>query len=487
MTGLALLAVSITYISFSEIIDARLHGERIRSLPRVYGRPVEFRKGQDFSEIDLVARLNDLGYAQHSTVEKPGEFAIKANEIWLAPRAAISRASRCAWSCQQGAQEGRAPGHPGHPRRGRRADRKWWTSIRRCCGADAGGRPAEAAPSTLAQIPKRMQQAVLAIEDQSFYSHPGDQPVPAGASVAFKSLVGGAIQGGASTITQQLSRMFFLVPTNSTRNCRAESAGIATNPTRARRARGVSVAGPRAARLEDEILELYLNDVYLGQRGSFAIHGVAEAARIFYGKDVSNITVAEAALIAGLIQSPASRSPFTNPKRAVERRNTVIRSMASEKFITAEEADAATKEPLLVAATVGGQRGSLLRGHGQPGGVGLVRRRHRCQPGGRAHHARPEPAAGGARRRPHRPRDGGRGTGQAQEEESGPCAGGAGGDRPAHRRDPALVGGRSYNQSQFNRAATSRRQPGSVFKPFVYLAAFEHAARTGQPDLTAAP
>ena len=66
---------------------------------------------------------------------------------------------------------------------------------------------------------------------------------------------------------------------------------------------------------KDEILELYLNDVYLGQRGSFAIHGVAEASRIFFGKDVANITIAEAAVIAGVIQSPASRSPFSNSKR----------------------------------------------------------------------------------------------------------------------------------------------------------------------------
>ena len=74
---------------------------------------------------------------------------------------------------------------------------------------------------------------------------------------------------------------------------------------------------------KDEILELYLNDVYLGQRGSFAIHGVAEASRIFFGKDVANLRLSEAALIAGVIQSPASRSPFANPKargRAPQRR-----------------------------------------------------------------------------------------------------------------------------------------------------------------------
>ena len=79
---------------------------------------------------------------------------------------------------------------------------------------------------------------------------------------------------------------------------------------------------------KDAILELYLNDVYLGQRGSFAIHGIGEAARLFFGKDVANLSLSEAALIAGVIQSPGLRSPFANPKRAVERRDVVLRAMA---------------------------------------------------------------------------------------------------------------------------------------------------------------
>src|SRR4029077_17025649 len=79
---------------------------------------------------------------------------------------------------------------------------------------------------------------------------------------------------------------------------------------------------------KNDILEMYLNDVPLGQRGSFAIFGVAEAARLFFSKDVSNITLAEAATIAGVIQSPSALSPFTNPARCRERRNVVLQSMA---------------------------------------------------------------------------------------------------------------------------------------------------------------
>src|SRR3712207_335508 len=97
-----------------------------------------------------------------------------------------------------------------------------------------------------------------------------------------------------------------------------------------------------------EILELYLNDVYLGNRGSFALHGVAEAARIFFGKDVSNLTLSEAALIAGVIQNPYQHSPFVNRERSRERRNTVLNAMAEADFITRDAATRAQSDPITV-------------------------------------------------------------------------------------------------------------------------------------------
>src|SRR4029079_7158153 len=89
---------------------------------------------------------------------------------------------------------------------------------------------------------------------------------------------------------------------------------------------------------KDQILELYLNDVVLGQRGPFEIHGVSEASRIFFGKDVRNVTLAEAATIAGLIQSPSRLSPFRNPDRARERRNVVLKEMTDNHLISAADA-----------------------------------------------------------------------------------------------------------------------------------------------------
>ena len=111
----------------------------------------------------------------------------------------------------------------------------------------------------------------------------------------------------------------------------------------------MSAASP-TVRFATSFLELYLNDVYLGQRGSFAIHGVAEASRLFFGKDVANLTVGEAALIAGVIQNPGLHSPFVNPKNAVDRRNVVLRAMAEEDYITKDVAERASREPLTVSA-----------------------------------------------------------------------------------------------------------------------------------------
>src|SRR5262249_2561993 len=99
---------------------------------------------------------------------------------------------------------------------------------------------------------------------------------------------------------------------------------------------------------KDEILEIYLNAIPLGQRGSFSIVGVSEAARLFFGKDVSNVTVAEAATIAGVIQSPSALSPFSNPARCRDRRTVVLHAMAAGEFIAGDTAEKATKEPLNV-------------------------------------------------------------------------------------------------------------------------------------------
>ena len=108
---------------------------------------------------------------------------------------------------------------------------------------------------------------------------------------------------------------------------------------------------------KDEVLEMYLNDMPLGQRGSFSIVGIPEAARLFFGKDISNVTVAEAATMAGVLQSPSALSPFNNPVRCKERRNVVLQAMADSGFIEQVVADVAMHEPLVVVQRALGRDG----------------------------------------------------------------------------------------------------------------------------------
>src|ERR1051326_7259964 len=149
---------------------------------------------------------------------------------------------------------------------------------------------------------------------------------------------------GGSTITQQLVRNVFLPKFG---------IGMTLQEARERSSRRKAIEIwvsliLTAKASKDDILEMYLNDIPLGQRGSFAIFGVAEASRLFFAKDVSNVTLAEAATIAGVIQQPSALSPFNNPARCKERRNVVLQAMVDSGFVDKAAADLAAAEPLAV-------------------------------------------------------------------------------------------------------------------------------------------
>jgi penicillin-binding protein 1B len=493
--GISALAVAAVatyfYISFGRLIDERLHGERERALPRVYARPVEVRRGQAMSEQDLIARLNDLGYAQRPRLSNPGEFAVIRNGILITPRggASAGKTVRVDFTVPAARRAANSPPPPATIRAVEVAgaaksdavelDSPLLTALMTSAAREKRRHVA------LSTIPKHVQQAVLAIEDQRFYSHPGVNPIRfIGAAIA--NVLGGKRISGASTITEQLSRMFFL---EDEFNAELQTGTRGRSwDSRLRKARQMWMAVVLERRAsKDEILELYLNDVYLGQRGSFAIHGVAEASRIFFGKDVANLSVSEGALIAGVINSPASRSPFANPKRAVERRNVVIMAMASERYITQDQAERAVHDPLKVVARavdneapyfvdlVSEQLNEDFPGlTTQPGTVDVyttidINMQRAAIDAIREGLAKVDTLLSGRRRkRPQPP--------QAALIAVDPRTG----------EILAMVGGRSYNQSQFNRAVVAHRQPGSVFKPFVYLAAFERAAAEGRSDFTPA-
>jgi penicillin-binding protein 1B len=494
VAALALIASAVLgyyYVQLSRIIDARLTGERDRVIPRVFARPLSLHTGQGLSPGELVARLNDIGYTEKSRVERAGEFVAARDTIVLIPRGgdhagASVRLVFAKPTVVQAAQRNaaRPPNRidsmmaAGRPIDEVTLDPPMLTGL-----VTASREKRRRVP--LATIPARMQQAVLAIEDRRFYAHPGIDPISVVSAVITNLRSDRRYPVGRSTVTQQLSRMFFL---SAEFNAELQSGtrGRTWESYRRKALEAFMALILETKTDKEEILELYLNDVYLGNRGSFALHGVAEAARIFFGKDVSNISLSEAALIAGVIQNPYQHSPFVNRERAKERRDLVLGAMADTDYITREAAERASNDPITVVTRavdneapyfvdyLGEELQADFPGITQRSGaldiyttLDLNLQRY-AQDAVREGLARVDLTLSKRRRPP------------------GPAQAALVAIDPRTGEVLAMVGGRFYNQSQFNRATGARRQPGSTFKPFVYLAAFERAAEEGRADLTPA-
>jgi penicillin-binding protein 1B len=467
--GIPLVVISAVFsyywVVFSRMIDARMSGEMTRTDPRVFARPVELHKGQGLTQRQLIDRLNDLGYAHRPRTEQPGEFTVGRDAMVLIPRDGDHQGQlvRLVFG-------GRAPKSTETtridtielPATKKQADRITLDApLITALVADAREKRRDV---PLQVIPKPMIEAVLAIEDRRFYEHPGIDPIGIAGAI-FRNVFGNkAYLASGSTITQQLVKNTFLTPEKTPKRKMTEwfmSVVLETRLTK------------------DQILQLYLNDVSLGQRGSFAIHGVAEAARLFFAKDIANVNAVEAATIAGVIQSPSRLSPFNNPERAKDRRNVVLRAMVDSGFMSGDAAERAVREPLgIVQRALEAEAPyfvdyisqELQSKYPSAGTVDVyttldVHLQRVAQDALRDGLTRLDEVLARRKRRP-----------QAALIAVDPRTG----------EVLAFVGGRSYNQSQYNRAVSARRQPGSVFKPFVYLAAFEHAQAEGRTDLTPA-
>ena len=466
------------YVSVSRLIDRSLHGERDKVFPQVFARPLEIYRGQSLTNQQLIDRLNDLGYSQRTKPEKPGEFAVNGGTVSIVPRPPEFKGQVVQVGFQRLADRGGAGS----------AERAAPPVGSRACGCSSANQPSERLtldapvlsaivagerekrrPVALSAMNPRMVEAVLAIEDHRFYEHPGVDPI--GVLGALKSYATGrrSYLAGGSTITQQLVRNVFLPNFDMTlQEARRRS------PSRKVLEIFVSlVLTSRASK--DEILEMYLNNVPLGQRGSFAIFGVAEASRLFFGKDVSNVSVAEAATIAGVIQQPSALSPFSNPQRCRDRRNVVLQAMAEGGYIDEATAARASKEPLVVVQraleaeapyfvdyvnqTLDENYPGLTTTTSQAVDVYTTLDLHLQR---LAQDAVRKGLTNVDQLLPKRKKGKAEVALIALDPRTGEIL--------------SFIGGRSYNQSQYNRAIVSRRQPGSVFKPFVYLTAFEQAA-----------
>ncbi|MBT5664447.1 MAG: PBP1A family penicillin-binding protein [Rhodospirillaceae bacterium] len=291
-------------------------------------------------------------------------------------------------------------------------------------------------------LPDHLPHAVIATEDRRFYDHFGMDIFGFARALVSNVRAGGIVQGG-STLTQQLAKNLFLTPTR----------------TVTRKLQELMLAIWLEARLsKDEILTLYLNRVYLGA----GTYGVEAAARKYFGKSARQVTLPEAALLAGLLKAPSRYAPTNNLKRSRARAAQVLKNMVAAGYLTAKQAKAAIRAPAKLArgSAAGGSRyfidwiqerlPSLI---GDPPADLLVTTTLDSAMQRAAEIAvETNLKRDGARRK----------IGQAALVAFGPSG-----------EMRAMVGGRSYAKSPFNRAAQAYRQPGSAFKPFVYLAALE--------------
>jgi penicillin-binding protein 1B len=301
-------------------------------------------------------------------------------------------------------------------------------------------------PVTLSELPDHLVQAVLAVEDQRFYQHHGLDFRRIGGALLANLKAGGITQGG-STVTQQLAKNLFLTASRS--------------PLRKLREAALALA-LEARYKKGTILEAYLNEIYLGQEGPRAIHGVGAAARYYFGKEVRRLSLAESALLAGMIRAPNRAAPTRNPAAARERRQLVLRQMLSQGRISRAAADRAQRTAIGTRA----YPGRAVDGrHFRDFAIPQVARRLPAR--GVAVYTTLDATLQRAAERAVRY---GLGRLRAPGVEAALVA-----IDPRSGEVLALVGGRDYGTSQFNRATEARRQPGSAFKPVVAVAALERS------------
>ncbi|MCP4036336.1 MAG: penicillin-binding protein 1B, partial [bacterium] len=286
------------------------------------------------------------------------------------------------------------------------------------------------------------------------------------------NLRAGGVRQGGSTLTQQLVKNFFLTPERTLRRKLQEA---------------VMALIVESRYSKRQILQSYLNEIYLGRRGSTSVHGVGEASRFYFGKSVMDLVPAESALLAAIIQSPNRLSPHRNPESARERRDLVLELMRKQGRIDLEAFNLARATPLDVAAPIteaGDARyfldflrrqlpeaydKELLQTEGLRIYSTLDSRLQRA-----AVRALTAGLESIEKQKPD----------LVSEDPAGRLQGCLIAMRPQTGEIVALVGGRSCGQSQFDRCTQARRAAGSVFKPFIYLAALE--SRLGPPVATLA-
>lgn len=463
--------VTYYYIQFGRLINQRLTGQVFQNTSRVYSSPGNIYVGESLRAATLETYLLNAGYQEGPSPNAPGEVHLTGSTVEVIPSSnSYFKGSNALRVDFAGAEVERITTVP----------------------AGASVDSAQIEPELITNLfdssrekrrvvafndlPPVLVHAVLAAEDKRFFEHgPLDMVRVFGAAMADLKL--GRKAQGASTIDMQVARSFFFTTKRDWR----------------RKLKEVLMASEIDQRFnKQQVFELYANEVYLGNRGTFAIRGFGEATQAYFGKDIRELSVGEAAFLGGIIRAPNYYSTAErHPDRANDARNRVLAQMVDDRYITAEDEAGARKAKLKFVN--GGSASSsapyfvdmvkdhllekfseadlenqsyriyttldpdLQRAAGEAIQIGmenvdkLLARRYAIWK--KRGEAVPKPQVALVAMDPR--------TGEIR----------------------ALVGGRDYGESQLNHA-TAHRQPGSVFKPFVYAAAFDNTVQGFQPVVT---
>ncbi len=467
------------YFKYSRMIDQRLSGNVLQNTTQIFSAPFHIAPGESMSAEELAAYLLRAGYRTKNEDGALGQYTSRGGTVDIRP-------SKLSYFDGGNTLEVKFAG-------------KTISSIRPLGGGNeltsADIEPElitnlfdsareKRRPVRYADIPKPLLNAVLSAEDKRFFEHPGFDPVRI-LGAAWADLRHKAHLQGASTLTMQVARSFF----------------FSTERTWGRKLAETMVSMQLEQRFsKEQIFELYMNEVYVGNRGSFAIHGFGEAAFAYFGKDLHQLTLGESAFLAGIIRAPNYYSSADRrPERGVQARDRVLTQMVDNQYITEEEAEAARRAPLrIIRSTISGNEApyfvDMVKDHllEKFSENELLSQNFRVYTTLDPSLQRAAQAAIDAgvknvdvllarkyakwRRELEK-----KGSSEAVPEVQVALVA----LDPHTGEIKALIGGRDYGQSQLNHAV-ARRQPGSAFKPFVYAAAFDNAVDGVSPIVTPA-
>ncbi|HQI81078.1 MAG TPA: transglycosylase domain-containing protein [Deltaproteobacteria bacterium] len=446
LLGMLLVAVW-TANAYREMRKIRT-GALWRLPTRVYASPLQLSPGMDIARAGLTERLARLRYRQSGRAGSPGQYSTVPGRMVIRRRRFVDADGDHPSARVELDLEG------SRIRRVLSGDSRQEVSSARlepeCIATLYDGGFEDREIVSLKDCPPVLIDALLSVEDRRFRDHPGID-VRAVSRALLADLFSARVVEGGSTITQQLVKNLFLSH-ERTVGRKLKEAWLALIM--------------EAAFTKDEILAMYLNEIYLGRSGYAGIHGFARASRLFFDKEVSSLGLHEAALLAGIVRSPNRYSPYTHPRAALDRRNTVLTLMHDQGRVSTRSYREALRKPLgVVPFTPAGRQApyfvdyvvSALR-RLFPGGEGAVTSGLNVYTTLDMHAQRTAEEAV-------------RSTIASMPERVQAAVVVL---RPSTGEILAMVGGRDYRVSQFNRAVSARRSIGSLIKPIVFYTALRN-------------